>query len=75
MNAAVYFLGEKLAYGFGVTTPDWQYVIDIHEDMEREEKEEREQEEKALQNQKEEVLKILEAMEENSTGHKYIIES
>lgn len=62
----VYFLGEKLAYGFGVTTPDWQYAIDIHEDMEREEREEREAEEKALKKQREELLKTLEDMEENS---------
>lgn len=63
VHVVVYFLGEKLAYGFGITTPDWQYAIDIHEDMEREEKEEREAEEKALRKQREEILKALQAME------------
>ena len=43
-----HYLGGKLAHIFGVTSPDWQFAIDIHEDMEREAREEREEEEKAL---------------------------
>lgn len=58
------YLGEKLAYGLGITTPDWQYAIDIHEDMEREEKEEREAEERALREQREEVLTRVKEMED-----------
>ena len=37
-----------MAYFFGVTRPDWQFAIDIHEDMEREAREEEEKEERAL---------------------------
>ena len=44
----VHYLGGKLAHFFGVTSPDWQFAIDIHEEMERKAKEEREEEERAL---------------------------
>ena len=64
----VYFLGGKLAYGFGITTPDWQYAIDIHEDILREEQDEKEAEERALQKQREEVLQALREMEEDDTN-------
>lgn len=57
------YLGEKLAYGLGITTPDWQYAIDIHEDLEREEQEEREAEERALGEQREQALNIIKEME------------
>jgi len=60
-----YFLGGKLAHGFGITTPDWQYAIDIHEDLLREEQEEREAEERALQKQREETLQALREMEDD----------
>ena len=43
-----HYLGGKLAHIFGVTSPDWQFAIDIHEQMEREAREEREEEERAL---------------------------
>ncbi len=65
VNAVVYFLGEKLSYGLGITTPDWQYAIDIHEDLLREEQEEKEAEELALKEQKEEILQALKQMEED----------
>jgi hypothetical protein len=58
-----YSFGEKLAYGLGITSPDWQYAIDIHEDMEREEKEEQEAKERALREQREEAAKIMREME------------
>ena len=63
----MYFLGEKLSYGLGITTPDWQYAIDIHEDLLREEKEEKEAEERALQKQREEILQALKEMEEEGS--------
>ena len=62
------YLGEKLAYGLGITTPDWQYAIDIHEDLLREEQEEREAEERALREQREEALKLIKEMEESRDG-------
>lgn len=43
-----HYLGGKLAHVFGVTSPDWQFAIDIHEEMEREAREEVEAEGKAL---------------------------
>lgn len=61
------YLGEKLAYGLGITTPDWQYAIDIYEDMQREEQEEREAEEKALREQQREHLQRLREMEGQAT--------
>ena len=30
------YVGGKLAYFFGITSPDWQYAVDMHEDMKRE---------------------------------------
>lgn len=47
-SSVAHYLGGKLAHLFGVTSPDWQYAIDIHEDMEREAREEREEEERAF---------------------------
>ena len=64
----VYYLGEKLAYGFGITTPDWQYAIDIYEDMQREEQEEREAEEQALQEQQRRLLLKMRKMEDQRTA-------
>ena len=61
---AIVYVGEKLAWYLGITSPDWQYAIDIHEDMEREAKEEREAEERALKKQQEEVLKAMAQMED-----------
>ena len=61
---AIYYLGEKLTYAFGVTTPDWQYAIDIYEDLEQEDREEREAEERALRKQQEEIAKKLKEMED-----------
>lgn len=55
--AVAYYLGGKLSHFFGITTPDWQYAIDIHEDMEREAREEREEEERALQHLEESVTR------------------
>lgn len=43
-----HYLGGKLAHAFGVTSPDWQFAIDIHEDMEREAREQQLEEERAL---------------------------
>ena len=63
-HAVIHVFGEKLAWGLGITSPDWQYAIDIHEDMLREEQEEREAEEKALKRQEELVAKRLRAMED-----------
>lgn len=62
--AGINYFGEKLAYGLGITSPDWQYAIDIHEDMEREEKEEQEAEEKALTEQREKAAEIMKEMED-----------
>ena len=64
---AIVYVGEKLAWYLGITSPDWQYAIDIHEDMEREAKEEREAEERALKKQQEEVLKAMAQMEDANT--------
>jgi hypothetical protein len=61
---AVVYVGEKLAWYLGITSPDWQYAIDIHEDLEREAKEEKEAEERALKKQQEEVLKAMAQMED-----------
>ena len=61
------YVGEKLAWYLGITSPDWQYAIDIYEDMEREAKEEREAEERALKKQQEEVLKAMAQMEDANT--------
>ena len=64
---AIVYVGEKLAWYLGITSPDWQYAIDIYEDMEREAKEEREAEERALKKQQEEVLKAMAQMEDANT--------
>ena len=66
-HAVVHVFGEKLAWGLGITSPDWQYAIDIHEDMLREEQEEREAEERALRRQEELVAKRLRDMENAQT--------
>ena len=34
-SIALYYLGGKLAYFFGISTPEWQYAIDAYEDMKR----------------------------------------
>lgn len=65
--AGLHYVGEKLAYGLGITSPDWQYAIDIHEDLLEEEREEREAEERALKQQAEEAAKILKEMEDAKT--------
>lgn len=64
MPPGINYIGEKLAYGLGITSPDWQYAIDIHEDLVREEREEREAEEKALEEQRQEAIKMIKAMED-----------
>ena len=45
------YLGEKLAYVFGITTPKYQYAISEFERMQEEEEEERklEEEERAAE--------------------------
>lgn len=63
VHLGFYYLGEKLAYGLGITSPDWQYAIDINEDLEREKREEQESKEKALREQREEVGKIMRELE------------
>ena len=65
--SVINYLGEKIAYGLGITTPDWQYAIDIYEDMQTEEQEEREAEEKALREQQKEVEARLKEMESGQT--------
>lgn len=65
---AIYYVGEKLAYGFGITTPDWQYAIDVYEDMKQEEQEEREEEERALQEQQRQLLQRMKEMEDQRTA-------
>ena len=67
---AMHYLGEKLAWGFGITSPDWQYAIDYYEDLKAEEKEEREQEERALREQQEEYLQRLRELEEQAASSK-----
>ena len=62
-TAAIVYIGEKLAWYLGITSPDWQYAIDIHEDMQREEQEEREAEVRALKEQEQQVLETLSQME------------
>ena len=32
----MYYMGGKLAHWFGITSPDWQYAIDVYEEMKRE---------------------------------------
>ena len=32
----MYYMGGKLAYWFGITSPDWQYAVDVYQDMKRE---------------------------------------
>ena len=61
---AIVYVGETLAWYLGITSPDWQYAIDIYEDMEREAAEERAAEERALQEQREEVLRAMSQMED-----------
>ena len=63
-SVVIDYLGEKIAYGLGITTPDWQYAIDIHEDMEREEREEKEAEERALREQELILAKRIKEMED-----------
>ena len=71
---AIVYVGEKLAWYLGITSPDWQYAIDIYEDMEREAREEREAEEKALKEQQEEVLRVMTQMEDaNTNTHERIV--
>jgi len=67
-HTAIYYVGEKLAYGFGITTPDWQYAIDVYEDMKQEEQEEREEEERALQEQQRQLLQRMKEMEDQRTA-------
>ncbi len=64
LTSAFYYVGEKLAWELGITSPDWQYAIDIHEDMKEEEEEEREEEERALRAQ----LERLRRLEGQETG-------
>lgn len=72
-TAAIVYVGEKLAWYLGITSPDWQYAIDIHEDMQREEQEEREAEERALKEQEQQVLEALSQMEAaNNTTNRTI---
>ncbi|XP_019627532.1 PREDICTED: protein FAM177A1-like [Branchiostoma belcheri] len=44
--AACDFLGEKLAWFFGITSPKYQYAIDEYERMQRQDKEEQEEAER-----------------------------
>ncbi|XP_066282078.1 protein FAM177A1-like [Branchiostoma lanceolatum] len=44
--AACDFLGEKLAWFFGITSPKYQYAIDEYERMKRQDKEEQEEAER-----------------------------
>ncbi len=60
--------GDKLAWGLGITSPDWQYALDIHEDLLQEEQEEKEEEEKALERQEELVAQRLLALESASAN-------
>ncbi len=60
-------VGDKLAWGLGITSPDWQYALDIHEDLLREAQEEREEEEKALKRQEQLVAQRLRTMESART--------
>lgn len=31
----MYYMGGKLADWFGITSPDWQYAIDVYEERKR----------------------------------------
>ena len=62
--SAIVYVGETLAWYLGITSPDWQYALDIHEDMQREAEEERAAEEAALKEQQEEVLQLMSQMED-----------
>ena len=66
-NPAIVYVGEKLAWYLGITSPDWQYAIDIYEDMQREAREEKEAEERALREQQEEVARAMSQMEAANT--------
>ena len=66
-NIAMHYLGEKLAWGFGITSPDWQYAIDYYEDLQEEERQEKEQEQRALREQQEEYLQRLRELEGQTT--------
>ena len=61
----LYSAGGFLANGLGITRPDWQYAIDIYEDMKREEEEERALEEEALRQQN---LNRLDDLESQKTS-------
>ncbi|KAL5463481.1 hypothetical protein EMCRGX_G032377 [Ephydatia muelleri] len=58
--------GGFLANGLGITRPDWQYAIDIYEDMKQEEEEERALEEEALRQQN---LNRIDDLESQKTSH------
>eukprot|EP00058_Branchiostoma_floridae_P004607 XP_002590095.1 hypothetical protein BRAFLDRAFT_123465 [Branchiostoma floridae] len=45
-SVACDFLGEKLAWFFGITSPKYQYAIDEYERMQRQDKEEQEEAER-----------------------------
>ncbi|XP_064403639.1 protein FAM177A1-like [Halichondria panicea] len=67
--STIHVVGDKLAWGLGITSPDWQYALDIHEDLLREAQEEQQEEEKALKRQEELVAQRLRTMENASTDH------
>lgn len=69
LPTAIHVVGDKLAWGLGITSPDWQYALDIHEDLLREAQEEKQEEEKALKRQEELVAQRLRTMENASTDH------
>ena len=63
----LHYIGEKLAYGFGITSPDWQYAIDLYDSLKQEEEEERTEEERALREEHRRRLERLRHLESAST--------
>lgn len=64
---ALHYIGEKLAYGLGITSPDWQYAIDLYDSLKQEEEEERTEEERALREEHRRRLERLRHLESAST--------
>lgn len=63
-----HYLGEKLADFFGITSPDWQFAMDLHDELEREAREEEEEEERALRHLQERRTKALRDLESQTNN-------
>ena len=66
-STALHYVGEKLAYGLGITSPDWQYAIDLYDTLKQEEEEEKREEEQAIREEQERRLERLRQLESTGT--------